>query len=102
MSSFCTVLRRASFIALAAGALVPGSAAAATTFVPAGGDLQRAINAAQPGDTITLEPGGLYSGNFTLPVHAGTEYITIRSAAPDTSLPAPGVRISPSDAPNLP
>lgn len=93
---------RASVIALAIGVSVPAGAAAATTFVPAGGDLQRAINAAQAGDTITLEPGGLYTGNYTLPVHAGTQFITIRSAAPDTSLPGSGVRISPSDEANLP
>jgi hypothetical protein len=102
MLSFKTMLWRAPAVALAIGVSLPGVGSAATTFVPAGGDLQRAINAAQPGDTITLEPGGLYTGNYTLPVHAGSEFITIRSAAPDTSLPASGVRILPSDAPNLP
>jgi hypothetical protein len=75
---------------------------AATIFVPSGGDLQGALNAARAGDIITLQPGGLYVGNFRLPVHAGTEFITIRSAASDSSLPGAGVRVSPADTPNLP
>jgi hypothetical protein len=79
-----------------------GAANAATTYVPPGGDLQAAINAAAAGDTITLEPGGLYTGNFRLPVHAGSGFITIRSAASDASLPAEGQRISPAYAALLP
>jgi hypothetical protein len=35
-------------------------ARAATLAVPAGGSLQAARNAAQPGDVITLEPGVTY------------------------------------------
>ena len=34
--------------------------------VPAGGDLQGALNAAAPGDQIVLAPGAVYSGNFVL------------------------------------
>ncbi len=37
---------------------------AATIAVPAGGDFQAALDAAQPGDVITLEPGATYTGNF--------------------------------------
>jgi hypothetical protein len=92
-----------TLVAAAAVALmVAADARGATRHVPAGGDLQGAINAAQPGDTITLEPGALYVGNFRLPVHAGSEFITIRSAASDASLPQAGVRITPADAANLP
>jgi hypothetical protein len=77
------------------------SAAAATINVPSGGDLQAAINAAQPGDTILLQAGATWTGNYKLPVKSGTATITIRSSAADSSLPAAGVRISPSYAGSL-
>ncbi|HYM25112.1 MAG TPA: carbohydrate-binding protein, partial [Vicinamibacterales bacterium] len=76
--------------------------AAATRTVNAGGDLQAAINASVPGDTILLQPGAVFTGYFTLPAKGGTSYITIRSAAADSSLPAAGVRMSPSYAAYLP
>jgi hypothetical protein len=75
---------------------------AATINVPAGGDLQAAITAARPGDTILLAAGATYVGNFRLPVHGGTTPITIRSGASDTLLPAAGQRITPAHAPHLP
>jgi hypothetical protein len=82
---------------------VNGSADAATMAVPAGGDLQAALNAAAPGDVITLAPGATYVGNFRLPVKpASGLYITVRSAAPDSALPAAGVRITPAYAAVLP
>jgi hypothetical protein len=75
------------------------SATAPTTHtVPAGGNLQAAINAAQPGDTIALAAGATYVGNFVLPAKTGTAYITIRTALPNHAAPAEGVRISPRDA----
>jgi len=78
-------------------------AGAATTAVPAGGDFQAALNAAQPGDVITLEPGATYTGNFVLPNKgAVADYITIRSAAPDSQLPAAGIRMTPAYASLLP
>src|SRR5262245_65576649 len=73
-----------------------GRARAATITVNAGGDLQAAINAAQPGDTIQLQAGAVFTGPYTLPVKAGAAFITIRSATPDASLPASGVRITPA------
>jgi hypothetical protein len=79
-----------------------GSAAAATITVKAGGDLQAALNAAAPGDTVLLQAGATFSGNFTLPNKSGTTYITVRSSAADTSLPPAGVRISPTYASLLP
>ena len=69
--------------------------------VPAGGDLQAAINGAQAGDTILLAAGAVYRGSFLLPAKSGNLYVTIRSAAPDTTLPAAGVRVGPADAPRL-
>ena len=53
---------------------------AATITVPAGGDLQGAINAAQPGDTIVVQAGATYLGPFTLPNKSGSSYITIESS----------------------
>lgn len=74
---------------------------AATIFVAAGGDLQRALNDARPGDTILLQENAEFVGNFVLPVKSGTSWITVRSAAPDTVLPGPGIRIKPTHAPLL-
>jgi PKD repeat protein len=74
---------------------------AQTIFVPVGGDLQQALNAAQSGDTILLQEGAEFVGNFVLPVKSGVVGITVRSSAPDDVLPAAGVRIHPADAPRL-
>src|SRR5580765_8350931 len=83
--------------------LAATAAHAATIAVPAGGDLQAALNAAMPGDVITLEPGATYTGNFVLPNKGAlTDFITIRSAAPDSQLPGPGVRMTPAYASLLP
>ena len=53
---------------------------AATLVVPAGGDLQNAINNAAPGDTIILDAGATYRGPFVLPAKDGDSYITIQSS----------------------
>lgn len=73
-----------------------------TTHVPAGGDLQGALNRAQGGETITLDPGATYVGPVTLPAKPGSGWIIIRTAAPDNSLPPPGTRITPAYASVLP
>ncbi|MFN2511747.1 MAG: hypothetical protein ABR568_09925 [Pyrinomonadaceae bacterium] len=74
--------------------------------VKARGDLQAALNAAQPGDTILLEAGATFLGPFVLPYKAGTntdaDYITMRTSTPDSLLPAAGERITPSHANLLP
>jgi len=77
------------------------SASAATITVNAGGDLQAAINAAKPGDTILLQAGATFAGSCYLPAKGGTTYITIRSSTPDSQLPPSGTRITPSYAPLL-
>ena len=69
--------------------------------VPAGGDLQAALHAAQPGDVILLESGATYIGNFKLPVKDGADFITVRTDAPARQLPRQGVRTSPAYAPLL-
>jgi len=90
-----------SLAAVLVAAALP--ATAATINVPAGGDLQAALNAAQPGDVITLQTGASYVGNFVLPNKGAlSAYITIRSAAADSALPASGVRMTPAYAAQLP
>jgi hypothetical protein len=74
---------------------------AATLTVNAGGNLQAAIDAAQPGDTILLQAGATFTGPFTLRAKHGTAYITIRSSTADSQLPPAGTRISPAYAPLL-
>jgi hypothetical protein len=66
-----------------------------TIVVPAGGDLQAALNAAHRGDLIQLAAGATYTGNFTLPAKAGSGWVTIQTA---TTLPPEGTRVTPSSA----
>src|SRR5437867_3194845 len=73
-----------------------------TIAVSSGGDLQAALNAAQPGDVITLQAGATFTGPFTLPNKTGIGWITVRTSAPDSSLPAPGTRVNPSYAAVMP
>ena len=88
--------------AIAISILILGSGAkAATIVVPAGGDLQAAINASNCGDDIVLQAGASFSGNFTLRYKgacSGTnaDYITIRTSNLSGIHPA-GSRITPSD-----
>ncbi len=83
-------------VCVAAFAGWAGAADAATLTVNAGGDLQAALNAAHPGDTIVLQAGATFTGNYKLPAKGGSSYITIRSSTPDGSLPAAGVRMTPA------
>lgn len=68
--------------------------------VAEGGDLQRALDGARPGDTIVLSPGAVYTGNFVLPNKNGTRFVTLRTAAADGQ-PRNGLRVQPSHAPAL-
>jgi putative Ig domain-containing protein/parallel beta helix pectate lyase-like protein len=83
-------------------ALIPTAvpAIAATIAVPSGGNLQAAIDSAQAGDTIALEPGATYTGTFKLPNKSGSTLITIRTEG-DAGLPGEGERIAPSHAESL-
>src|ERR1700692_54451 len=70
--------------------------------VAAGGNFQTALDKAQLGDTIVLQAGATYTGPFTLPNKtAGTGWIYVISNT-YASLPAPGKRVGPSDAANMP
>ena len=77
---------------------------AQTINVKAGGDFQKALDNAQPGDTIVLQAGASYTGPFTLPKKdaSAVDYITIRTSTPDSSLPSSTTRISPDDSSLLP
>lgn len=70
---------------------------AATIAVPAGGNLQQALNSASAGDTVALAPGATFTGTFTLPAKSGNAVITVRTAG-DSGLPGDGERISPANA----
>jgi hypothetical protein len=66
--------------------------------VPAGGNLQAALNAAQPGDEVVLAADGRFVGNFILPAKTAGLPITVRSSAilPERRL------VWPQDGPLLP
>jgi hypothetical protein len=64
--------------------------------INAGDNLQAALDGAEPGDLITLEPGAAFMGTFTLPQKPAGAPITIQSRAP-----LPERRITPADAPLL-
>src|SRR6185369_14330185 len=69
--------------AIALMALLASALQAATIVVPAGGDLQAAMNSAQPGDSIVVQAGADYiapSKGFVFPVTSGSSYITITSS----------------------
>lgn len=80
-----------------------GDPSATTITVPANGDLQRALNAARPGDTILLEPGATYIGNFVLPPRAGGDPrpIALRTATPHGDPVPDGQRLTPEQAVHL-
>lgn len=73
---------------------------AVLTVGPAGrdyGDLQAAINAANPGTVLVLDAGVTFTGTFTLPNKTGAGWIVIMSSRMDL-LPAQGQRIRPDGA----
>jgi hypothetical protein len=88
------------FVVCVAG--MTSRASAATITVGAGESFQAALDSAQPGDTIVLQAGATFTGPFILPVKAGATYITVKSSAADSSLPARGTRTGPGYANALP
>jgi hypothetical protein len=71
----------------------------ATISLPPGGDLQRAIDDALPGDTVELAAGATYVGNFVLPARDGEAFITIKTEGGER--PGDGQRVTPGDADHL-
>ena len=90
---------RLFLLSMAVTASAPGGAG--TTSVPAGANLQDAIDRARPGDVLVLESGATYVGNFVLPVKSGEQYITIRTAGDGDGLPRDGQRVLPLHARRL-
>src|SRR5262245_61536487 len=72
-----------------------------TIAVNVGGDLQSALNQAQPGDVILLQAGATFTGNFVLPNKTGAGWITVRTSTPDARLPQ-GTRVTPDSASSMP
>src|SRR2546428_13984606 len=70
--------------------------------VPPGGDLQVALDPAQPGDTIRLAAGATDTGSVTLPPKTGTGDIPIRTTPPESAPPPPAARLHPPCLPALP
>ena len=102
MRTCWTCLRKCAQVVLVAAVFAAARPVeAATIIVASGGDLQAAINAASPGDTILLQAGAEFVGNFILPVKAGDAFITIRTSTADGLLPPAAHRISPAHAPLL-
>ncbi len=66
-----------------------------------GEDLQAAIDSANPGDTIVLQTGAVFTGNYVLPPKTGDGWIYIESTSADR-LARPGQRTSPSEASFMP
>ncbi|HKT79408.1 MAG TPA: right-handed parallel beta-helix repeat-containing protein, partial [Vicinamibacterales bacterium] len=89
-------------VAIALFTCASRGASSATITVPPDGDLQQALKAARPGDTIQLTPGATYVGNFTLPprMSVGDTRVTVlRTGGPD-AVP-PGTRMTPAAATKL-
>jgi Putative Ig domain len=65
--------------------------------VRAGGDFQAALNRANCGDTITLQAGATFAGDFSFPQKScdAARWITVRTSAPDSELPPEGSRLTP-------
>ncbi len=74
---------------------------AGTLNVPAGGDLQAALNAARPGETVFLASGAIYTGNYVLKGRSGsdTRPVIVRTAGSDPV--PPGERMTPEAASGL-
>ena len=67
------------------------------TLVAAGGNLTSALKDASCGDVILVQAGATFKGPITLPAKNcdAAHWITIRTSAPDSSLPGEGTRLTP-------
>ena len=89
------------YLSLCVSILFGSSARSSTLTVGPGGDLQTALNSANPGDVIVITAGATFTGNFTLPAKSnGSATITVKSSAL-AFLPV-GERVSPSSTQNMP
>src|SRR5260370_26339485 len=74
---------------------------AGTIVVPDGGDLQAALNAAQCGDSVVLQAGATWDGEFRLPNRNCTASTPIRIGSSAQAY-LPNGRVGPADATNMP
>jgi hypothetical protein len=60
-------------------------------------ELQKALNSAQCGDTISLQAGTMFTGLFTFPAKPcdDAHWIVVRTSAADSALPPEGTRVTP-------
>jgi len=66
-------------------------------------DLTAALAGFSPGDTIILDAGAVYTGNFVIPYKSNPGNLwTYIETSNLSSLPAPGSRVGPQDARNMP
>jgi hypothetical protein len=100
-------IRKVLAAAILALGVLTGRAEAATLTVCATGctytnsQLQTALNAAVAGDSVLLQAGFTYVGNYTLRRHGGASNVTVRTGVTSTgsiislgSFPAAGVRMT--------
>jgi hypothetical protein len=68
-----------------------------TTVVNSGENLQAALNNARCGDTIHLQAGATFTGQFMFPAKSCdvNHWIIVRTSAADSTLPAEGSRLTP-------
>ena len=87
--------------AKAVSPLPPDTLGGRTITVRQGEDLQGKINSAKAGDTLVLEAGATWIGNFSLPARSDSGWIAIRGSQ-EAKLPKAGQRVSPADASSMP
>jgi hypothetical protein len=68
-----------------------------THVVKSGDSLQAALNAAKCGDTIQLQAGATFTGQFVFPAKNcdDAHWIIVRTSTPNSALPAEGKRLTP-------
>lgn len=72
--------------------------ASTSVVVPAGADLQAAINSVTAGQTLLLAPGATFTGNYTLPPKAGASASVLVTIRTNNSTVGSG-RIAPTGTP---
>lgn len=80
-----------------ASSLADTPATGQTHTISQGDDLQGAIDGARCGETLRLQPGATFRGQFRFPAKNcdDSHWIVVRSGAPDDSLPPEGTRLTP-------
>jgi len=84
-------------IATVASAMADTPAPGSIISVNAGANLQTALTNAQCGDTVELQAGATFTGQFIVPAKNCdiNHWIIIRTSSPDSALPAEGQRATP-------